>query len=353
MTELLEKHFADRLAEAVARAGAPTVVGIDPDFDRLPGELRDRPQRTARASDQLDAIFQFAAGVLAAVAPVTAAVKFQSAYFERFHGDGVDAYYSLIHEARTLGLLTIGDVKRGDIGSTAQAYAAAHLLEPAGQSSADGEQIPLAGDVRLGGDAFAGQSLGQDVLAEPDRAAPDAVTVNPYLGIDGVAPFITTAAELGKGVFVLVRTSNKSAGQLQDFADASGKKLYEHAADLVESWAADKALIGQCGYSLVGAVVGATWPAQARELRGRMPHCIVLVPGYGAQGATADDCMASFKPDGTGAIVNASRSILYAFEREPYRAKFGPDWQGAVAAAARDFRDDLARAIAKHKEAGG
>ena len=182
--------------------------------------------------------------MLEAVAPSAAAVKFQSAYFERFHGEGVDAYYSLIHEARSLGLIAIGDVKRGDIGSTAAAYAAGHLLEPEGQSSADGERVDLRGDVRLASDPAAGPSQRQEVLSQPDRAAPDAITINPYLGIDGVAPFISMAAELGKGVFVLVRTSNPSAGQLQDFANASGKKLYEHVADLVESWASQPGLVG-------------------------------------------------------------------------------------------------------------
>lgn len=341
-------HFADRLAARVARVGGPTIVGIDPDFDKLPAELRRKAEQTGRASDQLDAIFGFACEVLGAVADTAAAVKFQSAYFERYHGEGVDAYFSLIHEARSLGLVTIGDVKRGDIGSTAEAYAAGHLLEPAGQEQADGEKIKLVGDLRLAGDPSLTAASGFEVLAEPDRAAPDAITVNPYLGLDGVQPFINVAAEQGKGVFVLVRTSNKSAGQLQDLADASGKKLYEHVADLVEGWAARPELVGKSGLSVVGAVVGATWPAQARELRARMPHCIVLVPGYGAQGATADDCMASFKPDGTGAVVNASRSILYAFEKEPYRSRFGADWGKAIAAAAADFRDDLARALDRH-----
>jgi len=243
-------------------------------------------------------------------------------------------------------------VKRNDIGPSAQAYAAAHLLEPAGQSAADGERISLAGDARLAADQTMPESERQDALAEPDRSRADAITVNPYLGLDGVAPFIATATELGKGLFVLVRTSNKSAGQVQDFADESGKKLYEQVADLVETWANNLPLIGRCGYSLVGAVVGATCspggrtsPADAAQHRAGA--------GLRAQGATADDCMASFKPDGSGAIVNASRSVLYAFDREPYRSRFGKDWRSAIAAAAKDFRDDLARAIAERKKPAG
>ncbi len=343
-------HFADRLTRAIERVGAPAVVGIDPVFDRLPAELRRKAESTGRASDQLDAIFQFSCGLLEAVAPVAAAVKFQSAYFEVYRGEGVDAFYSLIHEARSLGLVTIGDVKRNDIGSTASAYAAGHLLEPPGEGDADVEQFELAGDVRLAGDPDLGSAaaIGQEVLAGIDRAAPDSITVNAYLGHDGIAPFVSTAVEAGRGVFALVRTSNPSAGQVQDWERADGTKLYQHMADLVEGWAAPGDLVGKCGYSLLGAVVGATWPEEAAELRRRMPHCIFLVPGYGAQGATADDCMASFKADGTGAVVNAARSVIYAFSREPYAEKFGDDWQGAVRAAATDFRDDLARALDKH-----
>lgn len=344
------EHFADRLTRAVERAGAPAIVGIDPVFDRLPPDLRRKAESTGRASDQLDAIFQYSCELLSAVAPVAAGVKFQSAYFEVYRGAGVDAFYSLIHEARSLGLVTIGDVKRNDIGSTASAYATGHLAEPPGEGPADSEQIRIEGDTRLGGDPGVGKAQGkvQEVLAAVDQAAPDSITVNPYLGIDGVKPFATTANELGKGVFVLVRTSNPSAGEVQDWAHADGTMLYQHVADLVESWASDPAALGACGLSNIGAVVGATWPEQAAELRQRMEHCIFLVPGYGAQGATADDCMASFRADGSGAIVNAARSVIFAYDREPYKSKFGNDWTAAVTAAATDFRDDLARALDRH-----
>ncbi|MHC4986738.1 MAG: orotidine-5'-phosphate decarboxylase [Planctomycetota bacterium] len=169
--------------------------------------------------------------------------------------------------------------------------------------------------------------------------APDAITVNGYLGADGITPFADAAAEGGQGVFVLVRTSNPSAATLQDVADASGTRVYEHAARMVAELG-DAAGVGECGYSSVGAVVGATWPAEARALRELMPRQIFLVPGYGAQGASAEDCAASFKEGGAGAIVNASRSVTYAFAEDT-----GRPWREAVADAAKAFAGDITAAV--------
>jgi orotidine-5'-phosphate decarboxylase len=244
-------------------------------------------------------------GVLEAVAGKVPAVKPQSAYFEALGPEGVALYSRVITQARKQGLLIIGDVKRNDIGSTAQAYAAGHLLA---------------------------------------ENAPDAITVNAYLGQDGLEPFLDAAARTGRGVFALVRTSNPSAGQIQDLTDAEGTKVYEHMAHLVNTLGKRKDLLDSSGMSSLGAVVGATWPEEARSLRRRMPEQIFLVPGYGAQGATADDCMASFKPDGTGAIVNASRSVIYAHSREEMQ---GLDWQEAVSRAARAFAEDLNQAVSR------
>ena len=296
-----QQNFADRLLAAVEEKGSPVCVGIDPRYDRLPGDLT--VGAGAPMGRQVNKIAEFCWQVLEAVAPIVPAVKPQSAYFEAYGAPGVETYCQVVRWAHELGLLVIGDVKRNDIGSTAEAYAAAHL-------------------------------------AGSDR--PDALTVNAYLGSDGLDPFLEVCAAEGKGVFVLVRTSNPSAGQVQDFADAEGKKLYQHMADLVASLGAREDLVGRRGYSAAGAVVGATYPDEARELRERMPQQLFLVPGYGAQGATAGDCAASFKPDGTGAIVNASRSVIYAFSRQEYA---GVDWQQAVAAAARDFAEDIRNAL--------
>ena len=296
----VSEHFADRLLAAIERKGSPVCVGIDPVYERLPEELRgESPGRRGR----LEAVGDFCRQVLQTVAPIAAAVKPQSAHFELYGGGGVDLYFDLCRTARDLGLIVIGDVKRNDIGSTAEAYAAAHLAAPDG---------------------------------------PDAITVNAYLGADGLTPFVQAAAAGDKGVFVLVRTSNPSAGSVQDFAGADGKRLCEHIAAQVAGLGSGEGLIGRRGYSLLGAVVGATYPDQARRLRQIMPQQVFLVPGYGAQGATAADCAAAFKPDGTGAIVNASRSVIYAHRRQRYA---GLKWTAAVEQAARDFAGAVAKAI--------
>ena len=297
------ENFADRLLAAIEAKGSPVCVGIDPRIDRLPAELAPAPD--APPDEKVARIAEFCWQVLQAVAPVVPAVKPQSAYFEAYGAAGVETYRQVVGWAHELGLLVVGDAKRNDIGSTAEAYAAGHL----------------AGDDR-----------------------PDAITVNGYFGADGLEPFLQVCADEGKGVFVLVRTSNPSAGQVQDFTGADGKKLYQHVADLVASLGSRDELIGRCGYSAVGAVVGATYPDEARELRQRMPRQVFLVPGYGAQGATADDCAASFKPDGTGAIVNASRSVIYAFARE---GSTDTNWRQAVARAARAFAKDIRTALTR------
>ena len=281
----MAEHFADRLLAAVGRVGSPVCVGIDPAYDRLPDELKN--------GDEVAAIEAFGLGIVEAVAGRVPAVKPQIAYFERYGSAGVAAYEKVVTAAQKAGLIVIGDVKRNDIGSTAAAYAAGHMST---------------------------------------ENAPDAITVNGYFGADGLKPFVDTAADTGKGIFVLVRTSNASAAAIQDFADAGGKKFYEHVAEQVAKIGSGERLIGESGYSCVGAVVGATYPDEARRLREIMPQQIFLVPGYGAQGATADDCAASFKSDGTGAIVNASRSVIYAFQNPEYAEM---DWKKAIETAAK------------------
>jgi len=294
-------HFADRLRAAVEAKRSPVCVGIDPRCDRLPPELRTAAD--AEAPARLAKIGEFCWQLLQAVAPHVPAVKPQSACFEAFGAAGVETYFQVVRWARELGLIVIGDVKRNDIGSTAEAYAAGHL----------------AGD-----------------------HTPDAVTVNGYFGRDGLEPFLRRCREEGKGVFVLVRTSNPSAGEVQDFTSADGKRLYEHVAGMVATLGAGEGLLGERGDSAVGAVVAATYPDEARRLRKIMPQQVFLVPGYGAQGATGADCAAAFRPDGTGAIVNASRSVIYAFAQEPYA---GMPWPQAVEAAAKAFAEDVRSAL--------
>jgi len=289
-------HFGDDLTAAIARKRAPVCIGLDPVYDRLPGSLRHE-----FGDDHISAIREFCCQVLLLIEPIVPAVKIQIAYFEVHQQAGVGLYYDLIAFAREIGLMVIGDVKRGDIGSTAEAYARAHV-------SADN--------------------------------CPDAITVNGYLGSDGLFPFIDAGRDQGRGIFVLVRTSNPSGALVQDFLNSEGRKFYEHMADQVAAIGGTDELIGTSGYSRVGAVVGATYPQEARELRSIMPRQMFLVPGYGAQGATASDCAAAFKSDGTGAIVNASRSIIYAYDEQP---EIG--WREAIEQAAKSFASDLAATV--------
>ena len=304
------RHFADRLLAAVAEKGAPVCVGLDPVLDRLPADIVDRAQtlvdaRSPDSDPQLAAaaaITLFCKRVIRAVAPAVPAVKPQIACFERYGPSGLGAYHSVVADARAAGLIVIGDAKRGDIGATADHYAAAHLA---------------------------------------DDDAPDALTVNGYFGADGLAPFVRAARNTGRGLFVLVRTSNPSAAQVQDFADADGRKVFEHVADCVAQVGAGQGLLGKSGFSCVGAVVGATYPDEARRLREIMPRQLFLVPGYGAQGATADDAVAGADSAGRGILVNASRSVLYAFDRDDRAA----DWTDAIAAAAANVARDVRAAL--------
>jgi len=287
-------HFADDLTAAIIDKHAPVCVGIDPSYERLPESIKRK-----FGDDQVAALREFCTEVIGAVAPIVPAIKPQIAYFEVHQSAGVKLYFDMIALARASGLMIIGDIKRSDIGSTAQAYARGHV---------SGENCP------------------------------DAVTVNGYLGSDGLTPFISEGDADGRGIFILVRTSNPSGAVIQDFADASGKKFYQHMAEQVAALGRDS--VGSSGLSRVGAVVGATYPDEARQLREMMPEQLFLVPGYGAQGATAADCAASFRPDGTGAIVNASRSVIYAFDKNP-----DVDWRQAVGQAAGAFAADVADAV--------
>jgi len=303
--------FADRLLSAIRAKGAPICVGIDPIFEMLPdevaGEAGDRDGNDYEAV--IDAIFAFTTRILKVVAPLVPCVKFQSAYFEKYLWEGVEAYYSLIQEAAELDLLVIGDVKRGDIGSTAAAYAAAHLADPPSEDL-------------------------------DDVVVPDAMTVNPMLGLDTLKPFVETARDFGKGLFVLVRTSNPGSADLQDVKLADGRTWSEMLADSLRPIAAGEGLVGPSGFSSIGAVVGATQPHTMRSLRQRLPQSIFLLPGYGTQGATAEMTREAFI-NGQGAIVSASRSILYAHREPKYASCFGDDWEKCVEQAVLDMRQDL------------
>jgi orotidine-5'-phosphate decarboxylase len=312
----MANHFGDRLCEAVRKKKTALVVGLDPVYNRLPPAISSHRQMNDEfdAAAAVDAIFDFCTQTMRIVAPMVPAIKINIAFFEKYLWEGLEAYYSLISEANDLGLEVIGDVKRGDVGHTAEMYAAAHL-----QNS--------------------------ELTGLEDMLAPDAITVNGYTGADGIEPFAAMADSQGKGVFVLVRTSNPSAATLQDFQDAQGQALYEKMAELVNGIATQPGRVGTSGYSNIGMVVGGTAPEVTSSLRAKYPNILFLIPGYGSQGASATDCIRFCKTDGTGALINASRSIIYAHERPNYRDQFGDDWKKCVEQAVIDAKVELARAM--------
>ena len=306
-------HFADRLCGAIDAKGSAVVVGLDPRPESLPPHLLADCRAALGATPQAvaEALWRFNRGIIDAVHDVVPAVKPQLAFYERYGIAGLRAYARTAYYAKEAGLLVIADGKRNDIGSTASAYAEAFL------------GAPRVFDQPAAGDLIA-----------------DALTVNPFLGRDGIQPFVDCARQHGRGVFVLVKTSNPSAGDLQDLR-IDGEPLYEHLGRLVESWGENSR--GRSGYSSVGAVVGATWPEQAARLRALMPHTLFLVPGYGAQGATAADVAPCFDTNGHGALINASRSIIFAWRAEPYANRYGENSFGAAAREAAQRMGDARR----------
>jgi orotidine-5'-phosphate decarboxylase len=299
-------HFTDRLITAVRRVGNPVLVGIDPRVEDLPEGFVERfPQTRAGIAE---AVRAFGCGVVDAVDGLAPAVKFQLAYYEMLGPEGGFALAETARHAKERGLIVIMDGKRNDIGSTAESYARAYL-----------------GKVPVG-----------DRLESCWPA--DALTVNAYLGVDGIEPFVKVATRENKGLFVLVKTSNASAGEFQDLV-ADGRPIYRHVAEHLARWGADRR--GESGYSLVGAVVGATYPQQLAELRAALPGVPLLVPGYGTQGGSAADVAGAFDEQGLGALINSSRGLSFAYKRREF-ARFGADWQGAIREAVREMADDLA-----------
>lgn len=289
------EHFADRLTARVRARGNALCVGLDPRWESLPDELKSRHGQGTLAA-MARAFEEFCARVIDVVAPLVPVVKPQSAFFEACGPAGLTALQQTLRRAKSRGLITILDGKRNDIASTATAYA----------------------DAAFGGSTVSGRR--QSVWDA------DALTVNPYLGRDAVEPFLESARRDGRGVFVLVRTSNPGAGRFQDL-ECDGRKLFIHVAEAVESWSREN--LGSCGFGDVGAVVGATYPAEMATLRQVMPSTMFLVPGYGAQGAGAADTAPAFRADGLGAVVNSSRGIIASF------APAERDWEGAVESATR------------------
>ncbi len=294
----------DKLIEKIKEKNNPTVAGLDPKLDYVPDDIKkaafEKYGETFEGA--AEAIFEFNKQLIDALFDIVPAVKPQSAYYEMYGIEGIKCLDKTINYAKEKGMYVILDAKRGDIGATSEAYATAYL-----------------GKTKIG-----------------DKATPvfnpDCLTINPYFGTDGIAPFIKECASNDKGVFILVKTSNKSSGEIQDLKSGD-KFIYEHMADLVKEWGSE--IVGTYGYSSAGAVVGATYPEQAAKLRIQMPRTYFLVPGYGAQGGGAKDVAPCFNKDGLGAIVNASRSIMCA-----YMKNGGTVGEAARAEAIR-MRDDI------------
>ncbi len=297
----------DRLIEKIKSTDNPSVAGIDTSFDYLPENVKSK---CSSLSDAAAAIVDFNAELIENLYKIVPAVKVQVAYYEMYGVEGMAAFKKTLEMAKERGLIVISDVKRNDIGSTATCYSNAYIS-----------------GVNVGGKRFTAFES-------------DFITVNAYLGEDGIKPFVNGCKENDKGIFALVKTSNPSSGQLQDRVFESGETLYESVAALVEKWG--EPLVGKYGYTDVGAVVGATHPKQAERLRKIMPHTFFLVPGYGAQGGTAKDLTVCFDEKGLGAIVNSSRGIICAYKNEKYR---GLSVGKAAAAAAEDMREDINKAL--------
>ncbi len=312
----MASHFADRLCRAVKDKRTPLIVGLDPVYSRLPEAIRNHRDMNDEndAAAAVDAIFDFCTQVTRIVAPLVPAIKINIAYFEKYLWEGLETYYSLISEAEELGLEIIGDVKRGDIGHTAEQYALAHLQNT-------------------------------ELTGLEDTITVDAITVNGIAGVDGIKPFVDVANDQGKGLFVWVRSSNPSGPDIQDFTNADGKMFYEHLADKVSEIGSEPACIGESGYSNVGMVVAGLSNEQASAFRNKYDKTWLLVPGFGSQGATAPDVIRYCKTDGTGALINASRSIIYAYEKPQYKEQFGDDWKKCIEQAVTDAKVELANAM--------
>lgn len=273
-------HYADRLAERIQKT-SPVCVGLDPRIEQLPEGLKK----------DVSGVKEFCLGIIDAVSSVASCIKPQLAYFELLGWEGMKLFFDVCAAARKKGLLVIADGKRGDIGTTCEAYADAYL----------GKGSPI-----------------------------DALTVNPYLGSDSLTPFVERCRANEKGIYILVKTSNPSAGDIQDLP-VGDEAVHEHLAQSIEALASQE--LGQCNLSCVGAVVGATYPEEMKYLRTLMPHVPFLIPGYGAQGGTAESVQGGFLADGSGAIVSASRSIIYSSSKK--------DWKEAAGKSTENMANEL------------
>lgn len=303
----------NKLISNIRKTNAPIVVGLDPMLNYIPEHIQKKAfaEFGETLEGAAEAIWQYNKGIVDATFDLIPAVKPQIAMYEQFGIPGLIAYKKTVEYCKSKDLVVIGDIKRGDIGSTSAAYAVGHL-----------------GQVQVGSKKYAGFDE-------------DFATVNPYLGSDGVKPFMDVCKEEKKGIFVLVKTSNPSSGEFQDRV-IDGRPLYELVGEKVAQWGDE--LMGD-GYSYVGAVVGATYPEMGKVLRKIMPKTFILVPGYGAQGGKGADLVHFFNEDGLGAIVNSSRGIIAAYKQEKYKEFGDENYADASRAAVKDMIADISGAL--------
>lgn len=304
----------DRLIENIVKTQNPSVVGLDPRLEYVPQYIVEKKiekhGKTLKAASK--AILEFNKAIIDEIHDICPAIKPQAAYYEMYGSEGVKTLYKTIRYAQEKGMFVMTDGKRNDIGATMDAYAAAHL----GFTDVEGQQLAAFGA--------------------------DALTVNGYLGTDGIAPLLEVCKANDKGIFVLVKTSNKSSGELQDLLLNDGRTIYAAMGDMCEKWGSE--IMGKYGYSGVGAVVGATYPEQLAEMRKALPHTFFLVPGYGAQGGGAEGVSKGFDENGLGAIVNSSRAVMCAYKKE------GCDEREFAKAARREvirMKDDILTYVPK------
>ena len=300
------------LIEKIIEKKNPTVAGLDPKLDYVPQYIREKcfEQYGRTLEGAAEALYEFNIGLIDALCDVVPAVKPQMAYYEMYGWQGVRTFARTVEYAKSKGLYVITDGKRNDIGATMEAYAAGHL----GVIDVDGETFEAFGA--------------------------DALTVNGYLGTDGIDPLLKVCAAQDKGIFVLVKTSNKSSGELQNLPLEGGESIYGRMACMCDEWG--KELPGEYGFTGVGAVVGATYPEQLTELRKEHPSIFFLVPGYGAQGGGAKGLVGAFNKEGLGAVVNSSRAIMCAYKKEGCDEK---DFAGAARREALRMKDDINGAL--------
>jgi len=307
-------NIMDNLIERIKETNNPTVIGIDPKYDMVPDCIKCKYDQTLEGMAK--ACTEFNKQLIDATYDIIPAVKLQLAYFEKLGIAGIQSFKETIKYAKEKGMITMADAKRGDIGSTCSAYSSAYL-----------------GKVET--------INGEEAIYDADF-----ITLNPYMGTDSVMPFIEDCKKYNKGAFIIVKTSNKSSGELQDLRLENGRTVYEEVAMLVEKWGED--LRGEYGYSSISAVVGATYPEQLKELREEAKHTFFLIPGYGAQGGKAEDISFGFDKNGIGGIINATRSLMGAYKLDRWKDTYGDaDFKEATRAEAIRMRDELNSFIEK------